>query len=143
MKSLFLSSILILSLPVIASPLTDQALKYVPGGSVLEERGEEVRIKTTSGSVVEVEFDRSGKLEEASGNSVEKDNFVPGQDLLPLTDALKKITQEGKKPIGEWSLDQSLLRGWYFEMEGYENGKKFEYIVDAKSGKLLDSKMDD
>lgn len=143
MKSLLVPALILLSLPAMASKLTDQALKYVPGAEVLEEKGDEVKLKTASGTVVEVEFDRSGKLDEASGKSVEKDVFVPGDSLISLADASKALTKEGKKPVGEWSLDDSLVRGWHFEFEGYENGKKFEYLVDAKSGKLLKSKADD
>lgn len=123
--------------------ISDDALKFVPGGKIVQEKAEEVKVQTPAGSVVEVEFDRGGKFEEASGDSVDNDIFVPGNGILSLKDAVAALKKDGKSPVGEWSLDDSVLKGWHYEFEGFENGKKMDYVVDAKTGKLTDSKADD
>ena len=122
--------------------MAEDALKLVPGGKVVAEKAEEVKVQVPNGGIVEVEF-QAGKFEEASGDSVEHDIFIPGQGLLSLKDAVEAMKKAGKTPVGEWSLDNSFLKGWHYEFEGHENGKKMDYIVDAKSGKLLDAKVDD
>lgn len=142
MKSLIGLSLTILSISAFAN-IKDEALKFVPGGTVVEEKAEEVKVKTPTGSVVEVEFTNDGKLEEASGKSVENDLFVPGNNLMNLKEVVAAANKSGKKPVGEWSLENSILNSWHYEFEGYENGKKMDYVFDAKSGKMLESKTDD
>ena len=122
--------------------IASDAVKYVPGGKVVQEKAEEVKIQTPAGTIVEVEFDRAGKFEEASGDSVENDVFVPGEGLLSLKDAVDSLKKAGKTPVGDWSLDSSLIRGWHYEFEGFENGKKMDYVLDAKTGKLISSEID-
>src|SRR5690606_38967061 len=101
-----------------------------------------VKLETKAGTIVEVEFKRDGSFEEASGDNVEKDEFKPesGLSLAGAIDALKK---ENKTPKGSWSYEKSMLKDWHYELEGFENGKEMEYLVDAKTGKLLESKADD
>lgn len=122
--------------------LSDEALKLIPGGKVVAEKKEEVKIQTPEGSIVEVEYER-GKFEEASGDNAEKDVLVPGEGLLSLKDAVASLKKSGKTPVGDWSLDKSFIKGWHYEFEGFENNQKMDYIVDAKTGKLLESKIDD
>lgn len=143
MKTLIAAILLSGSLSALADTMKEKSLKFVPGGTVVEERSEEVKVKTPAGTIVEIEFDKNSIFEEASGNSLEQDLFQPEAGLLSLKDAVASMTKAGKKPVGEWSFDSSLMRGWYYEFEGYEDGKKMDYVLDAKSGKLLDSKIDD
>ena len=144
MKSFMMMSLLISASisAMAAADLGKEALKYVPDGKVELMEKDEVKVKTTQGTMVEVEFDRNGGLQEASGDFAQKDNFVPGNGLLSLKDAVAAITKNGKTVDGEWSLDKDFLRDWEYEFEGIENGKKFEYVVNAKTGKLLESKPD-
>lgn len=122
--------------------ISDDALKFVPGGKIIQEKKDEVKVETPAGSVVEVEFDRKGKFEEASGDSIMNDLFVPGDGLMALKDAVAMTQKQGKTLTGEWSLDKSMMKGWYYKFEGSENGKKMDYLVDAKTGKILESKVD-
>lgn len=131
------------SFPALASEYTEAALKLVPGGKVVQEKSKEVKVETTNGSIVEVEFKRDGTFEEASGDNLEKDNFVPGKGLISLQETVASLKKAGKSPVGDWSLEDSMLKGWHYEFEGFENGKNMDYLVDAKTGKLLESKIDD
>lgn len=137
-------AMLVLSLPTFAAAkLSESALKMVPGGKVVHEKDDEVKVQTESGSVVEVEFKHNGDFEEASGHAVDKDQFEPGMNLMPLKDVVAAVKKAGKKPVGDWSLDDSMLKGWNYEFEGMEEGKSMEYVVDAKTGKIKESRMDD
>lgn len=123
--------------------MKNTALKFVPEGQVVSESVREFKIRTKNNTVVEIEFERDGSFEEASGKDVQKDVLVTDLGIKSLEDALKSARAEGKSPIGEWSLDKSMLRGWYYEFEGFEDGKKMEYVVDAKTGKIISSSIDD
>lgn len=135
--------VFVMSLSALAATQGESALKMVPGGKVLQEKEKEVRIQTTNGSIVELEFKRNGDFEEASGHAVDKDNFVPGQNLMSLKDAVASVKKTGKTPVGNWSLEESMMKGWHYEFEGMENGKSMDYVVDAKTGKLKESRVDD
>ncbi|WP_408095812.1 PepSY domain-containing protein [Peredibacter sp. HCB2-198] len=135
--------LLALSLPVFAATVSESALKMIPGGKVVQEKEKEVKVQTKDGSIVEVEFKRNGDFEEASGHAVDKDTFEPGQNLLSLKDAVASVKKAGKTPVGDWSLEDSMMKGWHYEFEGMENGKAMEYLVDAKTGKLRESRQDD
>ena len=137
-------ALLVLSLPTFAAAkLSDSALKMVPGGKVVHEKDNEVKVETEGGSVVEVEFKHNGDFEEASGHSVDKDKFVPGMSLMPLSEVVAAVKKAGKNPVGDWKLEDSMLKGWNYEFEGMEKGKSMEYMVDAKTGKIKESKIDD
>lgn len=140
---LIFSLFMTLSTTAFASAITDEALRYVPGGKVLSEQIDEVKVQTPMGGVIEVEFNRSGKFDEASGDSVEQDVFAPENGLLSLKDALAALKNAGKTAVGEWSIDHSLLAGWYYKFEGFEAGKKMDYTLDAKTGKLVKTEIDD
>lgn len=143
-KSLLsLSLLLVLSSTAMASAISDEALKYIPGGKVVSEKADEVKVQGPNGTIIEIEFNRSGKFDEASGDSVEQDVFVPGNDILSLKEAVAALKKEGKSAVGEWSIDNSMIRGWYYEFEGFEEGKKMDYTIDGKSGKLLSVEIDD
>lgn len=128
---------------VFASNFADDALKLVPGGSIVQEKKKEVKVKTPQGTIVEVEFDSKGNFEEASGKDLDKDILIPGNDLFSLQTTLESLKKQGKTPTGKWSLENSFLKGWHYEFKGFEDGKKYEYVVDAKTGKLIDTKLDD
>lgn len=125
-----------------ATDLAKKALKYVPEGTVQMVERDEFTIKTKSGSIIEVELNRDGSLDEASGEMAQKDDFVPGNGLISLSQAVKALQKEGKTVEGEWSLDKDFLRDWEYEFEGVEDGKQYEYTVNAKTGKLIKSEAD-
>ncbi|MCM2348720.1 MAG: hypothetical protein NDI69_01785 [Bacteriovoracaceae bacterium] len=133
----------LLSTPLLARDLSQKGVEYVPKGMVVENKTDEVKIKTANGGIVEVEFTRDGELDEASGDSVIHDEFVPGQGLLSLKEAVQQLQENGKNPSGDWSLKNSFIKGWHYEFEGIEAGKSMDYVLDAKTGKLLESKRDD
>jgi uncharacterized membrane protein YkoI len=139
---LALSFIVLSSTGAMAATMQENALKYVPGGKIVQEKKNEIKVQTPNGTIVEIEFKRNGNLEEASGDTVDKDIFVPGEGLLSLKDAYAAMTKAGKQPVGDWSLDDSMLKGWHYEFEGLEDGKNMDYVVDAKTGKILESKVD-
>lgn len=142
-KSLLALSIMaLISAPAFATT-TEDALRLVPGGKLLSEKPDEIKIQTPNGGVVEVEFNRNGKLDEASGNSVELDLFIPENGLLSLKDAVIALKKEGKIAVGDWSIDNNMISGWYYEFEGFESGKKMDYTLDAKTGKLVNAEIDD
>lgn len=144
MKKLVLLS-LSLSLAACASAKVDlekEALKLVPNGTVEMREGNEVKVKTAEGTRVEIEFNRDGTLDEASGDMAKKDIFVPGNGLISLKDAVAALEKAGKTPSGDWSLDKDMMRDWEYEFEGVENGREFEYRINAKTGQLVKSKQD-
>lgn len=125
-----------------AAKTAPNPLQYVPDGKLVQSEKNEYKIQTPEGSVVEVEFNRKGELSEASGDLVEKDVFVPGNGLLSLDQALSAVQSQGKSPAGEWSLDYSMMRGWYYEFNEIVNGQEVEYTVSAKDGKILKEEID-
>ncbi len=125
-----------------ANTVPTNPLQFVPNGKLLQSEGKEYKIQTPEGSVVEVELNRKGELDEASGDLAEKDVFVPGQGLLALDQALNAVKEQGKSPSGEWSLEYSMIRGWYYEFNEKLNGQEIEYLVSAKDGKILKEKID-
>jgi uncharacterized membrane protein YkoI len=81
-------------------------------------------------------------LDEASGKMAKKDAFIPGNGLISLEEAVMAMQKEGKTVEGEWSLDKDFLRDWEYEFEGIEDGKHYEYTLNAKTGKLIKSEAD-
>lgn len=137
-----LATTLTFSSVAMAQSIGDIALSYIPGGKILEVKRDEVKVLTPNSTVVEVEFKRDGSFEEASGDVIEKDIFVPGQGMLSLADAVTEFQKSGDTATGDWSLDHGLVHGWHYEFEGYKNGQQMEYTVDAITGKILDSRVD-
>lgn len=144
MKLMLLTTLLMASAQVFSATGTvkENALKYVKEGKVVHEKDNEVKVQTKAGTIVEVEFKNDGTLEEASGKALDQDIFEPGNGLISLKDAREALKKAGKTPVGEWSFDNSLTKGWNYEFEGFENGSKIDYVVDAKNGKLLESRID-
>lgn len=123
--------------------LADKTKSIVPEGTVAQEKEREIQVRTKSGSIVEVEFERNGEFEEASGKSPDKDTLVPGLGLVSLSAALDTLKKENKSATGDWSLEKSFIKGWVYEFEGFESGKEVDYLVDAKTGKFLETRIDD
>lgn len=119
-----------------------KALQYVPNGKIVEEKSDELKVQTATGSVIELDFDSSGALEEASGNVVDSDTMVPPQGLISLATAAESARKAGKNLSGKWKLNKSVLTDWRYEFDGFENGKEMEYTVDARTGKYLTAKAD-
>lgn len=141
--TLFVFLVSLLAATAEASNLTDKALGYIPEGKVVQEKAKEVKIQTPQGTIVEVEFMEDGTFEEASGDIAERDIFIPGQGLITLQKAHDAMKKTGKTITGDWSLEKSFLKGWYYEFEGFENGRSMDYSIDAKTGKLLEAQVDD
>lgn len=117
-------------------------MKMVPNSKVLLEEKDEVKLQTADGGTIEIEFDRKGAFEEASGKNVDKDTFNAPNGLMSLKDAVAAAKKAGKTPVGKWSLEKGLLTGWTYEFKGVENNKEMEYMIDAKTGELKKSKTD-
>lgn len=147
MKNIIALSALVTTLTfssaLMAQTIGEKALAFIPGGKILQETRKEVKVLTPNSTVVEVEFKRDGSFDEASGDVIEKDIFVPDQGLLSLADAVAEFKKSGDTPTGDWSLDHGLVHGWHYEFDGYKNGQQMEYTVDAATGKILDSRVDD
>lgn len=126
-----------------AEELANKALSYVPQGEVISKETDEIKIRSLKGGVIEIEFKQNGSLDEASGDDALGDQFVPGEGLLSLKEAVSYLVKNNKKPTGEWTLEKSFLKGWHYEIEGNENGQAVDYILDAKTGKILDTQKDD
>lgn len=144
MKHLLVLSVFVLSANAFAldAKLKEAALKMVPNGTVVSESHDEVKIKGANG-IIEVEFEKDGDFEEASGKNALLDEFVPGDKSLPLKEVVEKLTKEGITLTGEWSYEHSLLKGWYYELDGVQGGVNKEFTVDAKTGKILKAEIDD
>lgn len=143
MKTLTIITSLALSMSAYAAPkITDEAMKMVPNSKVLLEEKDEVKLQTADGGTIEIEFDRKGAFEEASGKNVDKDTFNAPNGLMSLKDAVAAAKKAGKTPVGKWSLEKGLLTGWTYEFKGVENNKEMEYMIDAKTGELKKSKTD-
>lgn len=121
----------------------DIAAKYVPGSKLVKEDGSDYDFRTPKNTIVEVELNNDGTIDEASGDLAhEGDVFNPGSNQLSLEAAVAALKKAGKMPTGDWSYEKSLLRGWVYEFEGNENGTKMDYVVSAVDGKLLKDSKD-
>ncbi len=117
--------------------------QFVPESKFLHKDGDEYKVTTAKQTIVEVEFDRDGKVDEASGDAVEGgDVFIPGRGNFTLAQALDALKKSGKTPTGDWKYKKSFLNGWVYEFEGTENGKKMDYAVSAKDGALVVDRRD-
>lgn len=144
MKTFFLTAALALAWNAFAGTIAGDPLTLVPGGEIIQLGKFETKVKTPQGTIVELDWHRHGDFEEASGDAVANgDILVPGAGLLTLAAAVVEVEKAGKKPVGDWSLEKSLRFGWVYEFQGYEAGKKMEYLIDAEDGKILTQNLDD
>lgn len=118
--------------------------KYVPNATLVKEKKDEVKVKTSTGTFVKVAFAGDGSFEEASGNTATSgDILLPGMGLLSLKEITDALAKMGKSSSGEWKLEKEFLSGWVYEIDGTEKGQKMEYKVDAKTGQLLKEEKED
>ena len=143
-KLMMILTTIALSACATAAPALNKNFEdLVPKGKVIQTKHDEKKVQTTTGSVVELEYTNAGDLKEASGDFLSKgDEFVPGAGLLNLKAAADAVTSSGKKLTEDWSFEKSFIHGWTYEFEGFENGKKMNYLVDAKSGKIIKEEID-
>ncbi|WP_413574889.1 hypothetical protein ACLVWU_11645 [Bdellovibrio sp. HCB290] len=117
--------------------------KIVPAGNIVRQDGHEYKLTTSKNTLMEVEFNRDGSIDEASGDAAGAgDVLVPGEGRKTLEEVVKSLNVAGKKPSGDWSFKKSFIHGWIYEVEGFEGGKKMEYLVSAKDGSLIKEKQD-
>lgn len=146
MKNLFipfLQVLVIFAMIATARAADPKISTIIPEGEIVQEKEREVKVKTKAGSIVEVEFDRGGKFEEASGKAPDKDVLNPGNNLITLAKAYEALKAAGKTATGDWSLEKSFMKGWIYEFEGFENGKEVDYLINAENGKFLETRIDD
>lgn len=111
-----------------ASVSEETVLSMVPRSKVDLKQGRDYILKTVAGTKIRLEFKRNGKLEDVSGENLNKgDELEPGEGLISLSTAAQAI---GKKVEGNWSLEQDSRLGWVYEVN-------HQFLVDAKSGKIL------
>ena len=99
-------------------------------------------METVGKTQIELVFDDKGVLEEAYGKAAGKgDNFVPGQKMLPLDEIVKKLA--GKTLQGEWIFEQNANGDWVYDIEGRENNKDVDYIINAETGVVKEVILDE
>lgn len=130
-----------------ASEFKDKVVNYVSGAKVVEAHGDEYALQTPKGTKVEVELNRDGSIDEASGKAaVSGDVFTPsaieGKEMISLEKATESLKRSGKMPTGEWQFEKSWRHGYVYEFEGKEDGKDHEYSVRATDGKIVRDSRD-
>lgn len=143
MKKFVLVAVLGLTTSVFANDLADKALTYVPNGKVQSTEKDEVKVKTANGTIVEIEFTSSGEFEEASGDVIESDIFVPGDKLKTLAEIATLLKDQGYKLKGDWSYDKGMVDPWHYEVEAIQDGKEVDVKIDAKTGGVFKVEIDD
>ncbi|WP_413584547.1 PepSY domain-containing protein [Bdellovibrio sp. HCB274] len=125
------------------SKMRESLTKIVPAGNIVKQDGHEYKLTTAKNTLMEVEFNRDGTIDEASGDAAGAgDVLVPGEGRKTLEEVIKSLSVAGKKASGDWSFKKSYMHGWVYEVEGFEEGKKMEYLVSAKDGSLIKEKKD-
>lgn len=120
--------------------LDTEALAMVPKGKVLDQSFREVTVKTESGTKVKLEFERQGKLQEASGLNLNRgDEFEPGSGLISLSTAAQSASKSGHQVKGGWNLEKDPQYGWVYELAEEETDRKLIHLVNAKNGKVVRS----
>lgn len=106
----------------------ETVLSMVPRSKVDLRQGRDFILKTMAGTKIRIELKRDGKLEDVSGENLNKgDELEPGDGLISLSTAAQAI---GQKAEGNWSLELDPKLGWIYEVN-------HQFLVDAKSGKVL------
>lgn len=123
----------------LAAPPVDS---WVPGGTRLAAHGDDLHFKTPAGTVVEIELDRAGNPDEASGDAlISGDLLTPGEGRLDLAAIAARSKALGLAPTGDWSLE--LEHGlWVYEIEGLMGDARWSVELDATSGEELRRKRD-
>ncbi|WP_413581899.1 hypothetical protein [Bdellovibrio sp. HCB288] len=143
-----MSFLILVGLSAQAKSATDKQMresltKIVPQGNIVQQDGHEYKLTTARNTLMEVDFNRDGTIDEASGDAAETgDALVPGEGRKSLEEVVKSLNVAGKKASGDWSFKKSFTHGWIYEVEGFEGGKKMEYLVSAKDGSLIKAKKD-
>lgn len=120
---------------------------YVPGGVIVVDSKTEKKVKSAENTLVEIFLDTDGKLERASGGSIEKELFTPGDGMLDLSAAVAAAKKLDKDIKGQWAFEKDKKGNWVYELEGKikEEGieKEIELTIDAKTGRLVNEEMDE
>lgn len=129
----------LISLKTMASLNTEsEALTMVPKGKIISNQLREYTLKTTSGTKIKLEFELSGKFQEASGINLNKgDEFEPGHGLLSLSTVAKKLVKRGRKVKGDWNLEKDPLYGWIYEIAVDNDGETIFDLIEAKNGSFF------
>jgi hypothetical protein len=140
-RTIFFTLFTLFSLSALAEV---DALKLVPGGKIKIKNSFEIKVTTVQNTEVDLGIDQDGNLEEASGLSAEKgDVFEPGEKRLSLKEVVAILKKSGKALQGEWIFEQSDDGDWLYDVEGIENKKNVDYIINAENGKLLRTEVDE
>lgn len=120
------------------------ATKLVPGGKILSQKPDEIKVTTKAGTVVEIGLDGDGEMEEATGSSADKgDVFEPGDKMITLKMAVDSLKKSGKTLQGEWTFEENEEGDWVYDLEGVEKKAAVDYIVNATNGKLIKTEVDE
>lgn len=138
---------IILTLSLIATSAFAQTMhervqQYVPGSIIVKQKNKEVKVLTKNKTIVELEFELNNSLEEASGESLARDSFIPDTGHLNLEQIREIIAKKNKGLEAQWSYENSFLKGWYYEVELQTKNKEIEYKIDAKTGEILSEELD-
>ena len=121
----------------------EKALAYVPNGKIISQKNNEFDILTTNNTIIEIELKANGELDEASGDNITKDTFTPDQGIVGLDAVVTEINATANGgTLSEWSLDNDLMHGWHYDVEVLKGNVEYEYLLDAKTGKVISSKED-
>lgn len=132
-----------LILAFIFSSFSLEAMELVPKSVLTSESPSKKSFKTAKGTLVTLEYDPLGRLEDASGKSIDNgDVFTPGEGNIDLQGAVASLKKAGKIPSGEWTYEKAFVYGWIYEIEGRENGQKMEYKIKAATGELISATAD-
>lgn len=96
----------------------------------MDQSGRDFIIKTGAGTKIGIEFERSGKFQEAKGNNLNRgDELEPGDGLISLSTAAQSLAKKGIIPQGHWVLDRDPKHGWVYEFENT--------LINARNGHVI------
>ena len=118
---------------------TEEIVKgMVPHGVVAQKTGDDYVVKTKSGTKVMIEFDRSGKLDEASGLNLDRgDIFEPGDGLMTLGSVAQMIKKMTPFTPSLWKLEKDSQIGWFYELTSVTEDEPVSFLINAKTAKLI------